>query len=160
MAPLAICRESALRTFWDGVRCSDRRFFLGGECCSIGKREGGSSGIWVVSNETQTATRHACNWSAASPIRWRAAGVGSWQRKTSACASLLSPGGTVAGESVRMYWRIEAISIDVSQVCWSSATASAPIKRTQGALRLAARLGLVALRALCGSRLCAAAAML
>ena len=81
----------------------------------MGSKEGGSSGIWVVSNETQTATRHDCIWSAASPIRRSAAGVGSWQRKTSACASLVSAGGTVAGESVRMYWRMEAISIDVSQ---------------------------------------------
>ena len=45
-------------------------------------------------------------------MRWSAAGVGSWQRKTSACVSLLSDGGTVAGESVRMYCRMEAISID------------------------------------------------
>ena len=87
-------------------------------------------------------------------MRDNAAGVGSWQRKTSACASLLSDGGTVAGESVRMYWRMEAIAIDVSQELLElSAAASAPIKRTQGALRLAASLGLVALRALCGSRL-------
>ena len=81
----------------------------------MGSNEGGSSGICVVSNETQTATLHACNWSAASPIRRSAAGVGSWQRKTSACASLVSDGGTVAGESVRMYWRMEAIAIDVLQ---------------------------------------------
>ena len=81
----------------------------------MGSKEGGSSGIWVVSNETQTATRHDCIWSAASPIRRSAAGVGSWQRKISACASLVSDGGTVAGESVRMYWRMEAIAIDVLQ---------------------------------------------
>ena len=81
----------------------------------MGRSEGGSSGICVVSSETHTSTLEDCNWSAAAAMRWSAAGVGSWQRKTSACASLVSAGGTVAGESVRMYWRMEAISIDVSQ---------------------------------------------
>ena len=102
--------ESVLRTFCAGVGGADRRFFRGGECWRMGSSDGGSSGTCVVSSETQTATRACCNWSAAAAMRWSAAGVGSWQRKTSACVSLLSDGGTVAGESVRMYWRMEAIS--------------------------------------------------
>ena len=66
-----------------------------------------------MSSETQTATRllQLVRGSRDALVP-TIAGVGSWQRKTSACVSLFVAGGTVAGESVRMYCRMEAISID------------------------------------------------
>ena len=51
---------------------------------------------------------------------------------------------------MRMYWRMEAISIDVLQELLEQ---RGGFRADQLSLRLAARLGLVALRALCGSRL-------